>query len=465
MHRAYKKSKDPIHFVGIGGIGMSGIAEILVRLGFPVSGSDVADSATVQKLKTLGVKIYIGHKAENVGNASVVVVSSAISTENVEYQEATVKGISIVARAEMLAELMRLKYGIAVAGTHGKTSTTSLLATVLTHAETDPTVIVGGKVGQLGGNAKLGQGPLMVAEADESDGSFLKLSPIINIVTNIDNDHLDYYGDMKKLRQSFLSFVNKVPYYGRNILCSDDKEVAALIPQIEKPYATYGFEPYANASKSRPHFQITNYTYSKSGCSFDLKRNGENLAQVKLKTPGPHNALNATAALVVALELELDLKIILEGLYSFSGVGRRFEFKGEMKSPKATIFDDYGHHPTEIAATLKAARQYWGKGRIITAFQPHRFSRTKLCWNDFLKCFSDTDELILLDIYSAGEQPLTDIDSKKLSEAIIKAGFKNVHYAGSLDATASYLKSHLKDDDLLITLGAGTVTQLGPLLL
>jgi UDP-N-acetylmuramate--alanine ligase len=465
MYRSYKKTKEPIHFIGIGGIGMSGIAEVLCRLGFPVSGSDAQESATTQRLKELGVKIHIGHDAAHLDAPKVVVYSSAIKNTNPEFVEAKRRGIPLVPRAEMLAELMRLKYGIGIAGTHGKTSTTSMVGTILMAANLDPTVIVGGKVGALGGNAKLGEGQFIVAEADESDGSFLKLSPVITVITNIDNDHMDFYGNMDHLREAFAQFADKVPYYGRVIFCSDDAEARTLLPALHKPYLSYGFNPGPEAGGA-PHLLITEYRTDGEGCRFTITRDGATLCELKLKFPGKHWALNATAAIAVALELDVPLETAVLALDQFAGVGRRFEHKGDLVSPQVRIIDDYGHHPTEIAATVDAARQHWaGKGRVIVAFQPHRFSRTQNCWDQFAPSLKSADHVLLMDIYAAGETAMPGIDSQTLAIAMKQQGCPHVEYSGDVAQTVKKLKATLKDGDLLVTLGAGSVTQLAGFLL
>ncbi len=449
----YKRIKEQVHFIGIGGIGMSGIAEVLSRQGFPVSGSDLSESDTVRRLRELGVKVATGHRAENLQGAKVVVISSAVGRDNPEVLEAQRQGIPIVQRAEMLAELMRLKFGIAIAGTHGKTTTTSMLASIVAQAGADPTVIVGGKVDALGGNAKLGQGQFLIAEADESDGSFLRLSPVVTIVTNIDNDHLDFYGQMEKLRMSFLEFANKVPYYGRSILCADDVEVCKLLPLIAKPHWTYGFSANAN-------FRIVNYKPVPMGSHFTLQRDGNEICRVVLNVPGEHNARNAVGALAAALELDIDLPSALEGLAKFGGVRRRFEVKGQLENPNVTIVDDYGHHPTEITATLTAARSFWTGGRIVVAFQPHRFTRTQICWEQFGSALKNADKIYLLDIYAAGEPAISGINSEALAKLI-----SGCEYVGSLDQAKATVGRGLLAGDLLITLGAGSITQLGPMLL
>lgn len=451
----YKRVKEQVHFIGIGGIGMSGIAEVLVRQGFPVSGSDIASSDTVRRLADLGVRIHVGHKASNLGAAKVVVVSSAIGRDNPELLEAHRLGLPIVPRAEMLAELMRLRFGIAVAGTHGKTSTTSMLATIAFSAGLDPTVIVGGKVDALGGNAKLGKGQFLIAEADESDGSFLRLSPVVTIITNIDNDHLDFYGQMEGLRASFVEFANKVPYYGRSVACIDDPEVRKILPLVAKPVWTYGFSPEAN-------FRIVDFAPAGMGSTFSITRDGARLCDVKLRVPGEHNARNAVGALAAAIEMDVGLEEATEGLSRYAGVRRRFEIKGRLENPDVMVIDDYGHHPTEIAATLAAARLYW-PGRIVVAFQPHRYTRTQLCWDQFSDALKDTDELFLIDIYSAGEPPIAGVSSPELAKMIAKK--RACTYVGTLDEAVDSIRSRLRDGDLLITLGAGSITQFGPKLL
>ncbi|MGE4232574.1 MAG: UDP-N-acetylmuramate--L-alanine ligase [Bacteriovoracia bacterium] len=446
----YKKVKDPIHFIGIGGIGMSGIAQVLAAQGYPVSGSDLVESDTVKKLRNLGIRVSIGHKAENLANAKIVVVSSAVKKDNHEIVEAKRLEIPIVARAEMLAEIMRLKFGIAVAGTHGKTTTTSMLATILFGAQEDPTIIVGGKVDALGGNAKLGKGKFLVAEADESDGSFLSLSPVVTIITNIDNDHLDFYGQMEKLRSAFVNFANKVPYYGRSIVCIDDIETAKIIPMLSKPLWTYGFSEDAQ-------FQITDFKVTNTGSKFSLKRDGAALGEVRLQVPGKHNARNAVAAIAAALEIDLSFEQAVAALENFSGVRRRFEKKGHHASG-ALVIDDYGHHPTEIEATLSAAKSF-SKGRVIAVFQPHRFSRTQLCWDSFAKAFELADTVVLADIYPAGEAPIDGIDSSHLAQHIAQ-NHKDCRYAGKLSEIPSQVSNLLSKDDLLVLLGAGNITQL-----
>lgn len=461
----YKRVKEQIHFVGIGGIGMSGIAEILARLGFPVSGSDLTESDIVKKLRDLGVRIEIGHRAENIAGAKAIVVSSAVSKDNPEVVEARKLQLPIVPRAEMLAELMRLKYGVAVAGTHGKTTTTSMLGSILTHANFDPTVIVGGKVDALGGNAKLGKGQFLVAEADESDGSFLRLSPVVTLVTNIDNDHLDHYGGMTKLRSAFVEFANRVPYYGRTILCIDDEEAKALLKQIDKPVWTYGFSSAAD-------FQIRDFEpCGATGSRFEVWRSRQKLAEVNLVVPGQHNARNAVGAFAAAVELDVPIEKIIESLSLFSGVRRRFELKAKLEKPNITIVDDYGHHPTEIAATISAAKLYVASNdarRLAIVFQPHRYSRTQFCWNQFAESFAGADKVFVLDVYAAGEPPIKGINSRALVDEVKKSGVDAEYIASetkeALIEAARVIRSRLRDADFVITLGAGSVTNVGPLL-
>ncbi len=448
---------------------MSGIAEILVRMGFPVSGSDLSDSDTVRRLRDLGVRVEIGHRAENIEGAKAIVTSSAVTKTNPEVLEAHRRHLPIVARAEMLAELMRLKYGLAVAGTHGKTTTTSLLGSILTYAELDPTIIVGGKVDALGGNAKFGQGQFLVAEADESDGSFLKLSPVVTIITNIDNDHLDHHGSMQLLRTAFAEFANGVPYYGRNIVCIDDAEVQDLIKSIEKPVWTYGFSKAAD-------FQIRDFEHAGiNGSRFSVWRSGQFLTKVTLNIPGEHNARNAVGALAAAIEVDVSVEIAVRALASFTGVRRRFETKARFEKQNITIVDDYGHHPTEIDATLAAAylsQKANGHQRVVVIFQPHRYSRTASCWNQFAASLSKAAQVFLLDVYAAGEAPITGVNSATLTEALKTSGVpveylpvpEQTSAAEGLAVVAKTIKSRIKNGDLIITLGAGNITTLGPLL-
>ncbi len=453
-----------IHFVGIGGIGMSGIAEVLHNLGYEVTGSDVKESDTTNRLNSLGIKVCIGHGAKNVDDAHVVVISSAVSKDNAEVVEAKRKSIPVIPRAEMLAELARMKYGILVAGAHGKTTTTSLIATALASSGLDPTVVIGGKLMSTGSNARLGQGDFLVAEADESDGSFLMLSPTIAVVTNIDREHMDFFKTMDSLRDAFLSFINKVPFYGLAIVCIENEELRKLLPYVHRRYITYGLSPDADAYAAdiKKGFMTV---------SFDVVCKGENLGSFSLPVPGVHNILNSLAAIVAARELKIDTGVIKEALKKFSGIQRRFELKGEEKGIK--VFDDYGHHPTEIKATLNAAKdgilirsktkdqRPKKAGRLFVIFQPHRYTRTKDLMDEFAPCFSGADILCLMDIYPAGEKPISGIDSNALLERIKKTGHKDADYFPDREKLTDNLLMKLKSGDVVLTLGAGDVWKLG----
>ncbi|HAM51818.1 MAG TPA: UDP-N-acetylmuramate--L-alanine ligase [Nitrospiraceae bacterium] len=454
-----------IHFVGIGGIGMSGIAEVLHNLGYEVTGSDLRESDTLIRLRVLGIKVYIGHRPENIDDAHVVVVSSAVSDQNPEVIEAKRRSIPVIPRAEMLAELGRLKYGILVAGAHGKTTTTSLIATVLSHGGIDPTVVIGGKLRATGSNARLGQGDFIVAEADESDGSFLKLSPTIAVVTNIDREHMEFFKSVDALKDAFVSFVNKAPFYGLSILCGENQFVREILPRIHRKCITYGFSPDAD-------IYAVHVKHEYLSISFDVRYGGKNLGNFVVPTPGVHNVLNSLAAIAVGVELKMDIEKIKEGLRSFSGIQRRFEFKGENRGVK--VFDDYGHHPAEIQATLKAAREsLFGprhigaseKGRLIVLFQPHRYTRTRELLNEFAASFSDADVLYLMDIYPAGEKPIEGVSSVAMAEAIRGAGQKNVTHISDRDLLLSSISDGLRPHDVFFTLGAGDVWKTGEELL
>ncbi|OGW51918.1 MAG: UDP-N-acetylmuramate--L-alanine ligase [Nitrospirae bacterium RBG_19FT_COMBO_42_15] len=446
----FKKIKH-IHFVGIGGIGMSGIAEVLLNLGYKVSGSDMNLSDTTKHLKDIGAIIYKGHAASNIAGADVVVISSAVSQENEEVKAAKKLLIPVIPRAEMLAELMRLKYGIAVAGAHGKTTTTSIIATVLARGNIDPTVVIGGKLNSFGTNAKLGQGDFLLAEADESDGSFLKLSPTIAVVTTIDEEHLDYYKNLDAIKKAFLSFVNKVPFYGIAILCLDDKNIQDIIPSVEKRYVTYGFS--AQADFAGKDIELKGFE-----SSFKVINRGKDLGRFILKMPGLHNVYNALAAVAVGLELEIDIDAIKKAFAEFSGVQRRFQVKGEING--VMVVDDYGHHPAEIKATLAAAKSGWDK-RTIVIFQPHRYTRTKDLMKDFATAFYQADVLILTDIYAAGETPIEGVTGERLYETIKGHGHKEVMFIKNKNEIPDYVLKMLKKDDIVITLGAGDVWKIG----
>lgn len=448
---------ERIHFVGIGGIGMSGIAEVLLNLGYRVSGSDLRESDITQRLAGLGGEIAIGHRGENVADADVVVISSAVRDDNPEVVEARRRMIPVIPRAEMLAELMRMKYGIAVAGTHGKTTTTSMIATVLTHGGIDPTIVIGGKLNTLGTNAKLGKGEYLVAEADESDGSFLKLSPSIAVVTNIDTDHLDFYrGGIEEIKDAFVEFINKIPFYGLAVLCLEDPNVADIIPRVRKRFVTYGLS-------SQCDIRATRIRLEGGLTSFVLHYKGYRMGEISFRMPGAHNVLNALACIAVACELDLPFDLVREGFDRFGGVGRRFQVKGEVNG--ITVIDDYGHHPAEIRATLAAARTGWPERRIVVAFQPHRYSRTKELFEEFLTCFYDADILVVTDIYPAGENPIEGVDARRLSEEIARHGQRNVRHVPQLAEVAPALAGVVRPGDMVITLGAGSIWKAGEELL
>jgi UDP-N-acetylmuramate--alanine ligase len=453
----YKKTKH-IHFVGIGGIGMSGIAELLLNLGYKVSGSDLRSTDITRHLEELGGTVYEGHDAAGVAGADVVVASSAVGDDNPEIMAAAEEQIPVIQRAEMLAELMRLKkYGIAIAGSHGKTSTTSLVAAILAEAGMDPTVVVGGKVDCLGGrNARLGDGEFLLAEADESDGSFLKLSPVIEVVTNIDREHLDYYRDLDHIKETFLEFIGKIPFYGVVILCLDDDNVSALLPQIKRRKITYGLTEQADLHASQISVQ---------GClsEFTVTYRGRNLGRVQRTSPGRHIIYNTLAAIAVALELEIDFAVIAKALSGFAGVQRRLQVKGEKQG--ILVVDDYGHHPTEIRATLNAIRDGWPDRRLVVAFQPHRYSRTKELFNEFTTAFHRADVLVLTDVYAASEKPIDGVNSETLLEAIRQHGQRQASYHQSLATLPGYLYDIAEEGDLVLILGAGNIVQVGEQLL
>ena len=447
------KRYQQIHFVGIGGSGMSGIAEIVLNLGYRVTGSDMRRNDAVERLEQLGAKVFIGHDAANVDDSHVVVYSSAVSRENVEVRTARARQIPVIARAEMLAELMRLKYGIAVAGTHGKTTTTSLIGAVLSEGRHDPTIIVGGRVTSLGGNARLGQGEFLVAEADESDGSFLKLDPTIAVVTTIDAEHLDHYGNLELIMEAFTTFVAKVPFYGAAVLCLDEPNIQRLIPRVEKRIITYGID--AAADLVARHVKL-------SGMSsrFEVFQRGTRLGECTLQIPGRHNVLNALAAVAVGLDLEIPFVTIQKALAAFAGVQRRFQVRGVVAG--VTVIDDYGHHPAEIRATLAAAKAGFDS-RVITVFQPHRFTRTKHLREEFLTAFNQADGVIVMDIYAAGETPIPGVTAGDLAEGIRAHGHRHVAYFGGDRARIiDHLRAVLRPGDIVLTQGAGDVSQLGP---
>jgi UDP-N-acetylmuramate--alanine ligase len=450
-----------IHFVGIGGIGMSGIAEVLHNLGYEVTGSDLRESETTERLRGLGIKVYIGHKRGNIDNAHVVVTSSAVSGTNSEVVEAKERNVPVIPRAEMLAELGRLKYGILVAGAHGKTTTTSLVSTILGHAGFDPTVVIGGKLAATGSNARLGRGEFIVAEADESDGSFLKLSPTIAVVTNIDREHMDFFKNMDTLKGAFLSFINKVPFYGLSILCRENEYIRELLPKVHRRYVTYGFSDDAD-------IVATNLRKGFMSVTFDVTFKGQNLGSFFIPMPGSHSVLNSLASIAASLELKVGIDQIREALKGFSGIQRRFEFKGEAGGVK--FFDDYGHHPAEIRSTLRAAKESLvgsgvKGGRLVVLFQPHRYTRTRDLIKEFGSSFPDADVLCITDIYPAGEKPIEGVNPGALLQAIKDNGHADVTYVAGKDSLLTMLARKLKRDDLFITIGAGDVWKIGEELL
>ena len=451
-----------LHFVGIGGIGMSGIAEVLFHRGYAVSGSDLRESDTTEKLAHLGIKISIGHEAQNVHGCGVVIISSAVSNENPEVIEARRLRIPVIPRAEMLGELMRGKTGISIAGSHGKTSTTSMLATVLSTANYDPTIVIGGKVDALGGNAKSGEGEFVVAEADESDGSFLHLPAVYGIVTNIDNDHLDFYESPAAIDRAFIDFVGKMPFYGLSLVCAEDSGVRRCLTHFFKPVKTYGFDPEFDYSAS----EIIDLPLGTRFAAFARKRTDEGLqtirlGELELRVPGRHNVLNALATLGIALEIGVPFEKIKNGLLDYHGVKRRFEICWKSEKEKIVVVDDYGHHPTEILATLKAARTFWD-GRIITVFQPHRYTRTRDSREGFLSAFMDADVVYVTDVYAAGETPIPGVDAESLVHEIMKTQRPNqeVVYAGSLESAMEKVRKDTRTGDLILTMGAGSITRM-----
>jgi UDP-N-acetylmuramate--alanine ligase len=445
-----------VHFIGIGGIGMSGIAELLLNLGYRVSGSDLADSEITGRLRKLGGTVYTGHAEEQVAGADVVVTSTAIAGDNPEVAAAKAAAIPVIPRAEMLAELMRLKYSVAVAGAHGKTSTTSLVANVLAAGGLDPTVVIGGKLKSLGVNAVLGKGDFIVAEADESDGSFLKFSPAIAVVTNIDREHLDYYRDLDDIKQVFLSFIDRIPFYGLAVLCLDNEPVQELIPSIKKRFVTYGTSTQADL---RARSIVADGLRS----AFSVERFGQRLGGLTLNLPGAHNVSNALAAIAVGMELGIPFETVRGALETTEGVQRRMEIKG--CAGGITVVDDYGHHPTEIKATLEAVRQSWPEKRTVVVFQPHRYTRTRALFDDFTRAFYQSDVLVVLPIYAASEAPVAGVSGRLLYEGIQQHGHKEVLYAESMEAAVALLRGRLAAGDLLLTLGAGDVWRLGETIL
>lgn len=450
----FKRFKH-LHFVGIGGVGMCGIAEILLNLGYKISGSDLKPSETTEHLAKLGAHIFTGHQESNVKGADVVVISSAVKEENPEVKAAKQNKIPVIRRAEMLAELMRMKFGIAIAGTHGKTTTTSMIGQILSEGGVDPTIIVGGRVLNLESNAKLGKGMYLVAEADEFDRSFLKLSPTIAVVTNLEAEHLDCYKNLDEIKTAFLEFMNKVPFYGNVILCLNEASLQSLMPQIQRPIITYGTVPEADIAAYDIQFH-------ENSSKFKVRVKGKEKGALNLQVPGIHNVKNSLAALAVGLELEIPWEKIKKALQEFKGVNRRFEVKGVKDG--IMVVDDYAHHPTEIEATLQAAKSGWDK-RIIAVFQPHLYSRTKDFYPEFGKAFFNSDILIVTDVYPAREEPIPGVSGELVAEAAKKSGHKQVFYVPKTTDVATFLKKLLKKEDLVITLGAGDIYKVGTELL
>ena len=450
----FRKTQQ-IHLVGIGGAGMSGIAEVLLTMGYKVTGSDLQTSETTRRLEELGGKIFIGHQESNVGEAQVVVISSAVAAGNPEVVAAKARQIPVIPRAEMLAELMRLKFGVAIAGAHGKTTTTSMVANVLAQGGLDPTMVIGGKVNALGSHARLGRGELLVAEADESDGSFLRLSPTVVTVTNLDREHLDHYGSMERINECFIEFINKIPFYGLAVLCADDERLRALFPHIVKRYHTYGLHEREGISTD---FTATEISLKQWGGEFRAHFRGKNLGPFRLAVPGIHNVSNALAAIAIGVELEIPVDLIRKGLAAFTGVERRFHLCGETGG--IMVVDDYGHHPTEVRATLAAAKQGWDR-RLVVLFQPHRYTRTRDCVEDFAHAFDRADQLFITEIYAAGEQPISGVSGERLAETIRAAGHPSVTFIERKESMPDQVLPHLKQGDLVLTLGAGDIWKAG----
>jgi UDP-N-acetylmuramate--alanine ligase len=442
-----------IHFIGIGGSGMNGIAEVLLNLGYNVSGSDLTENASAKRLAKLGAKIFIGHKTENLAHADIVVVSTAIKEDNPELIAAYKQQIPVLPRAQMLAELMRFHQGIAIAGTHGKTTTTSIISSIFIEANFDPTFVIGGVLNGLGANAKLGSGKYFIAEADESDASFLRLQPIMSVVTNIDADHMQTYdNDFTKLRAAFISFLQNLPFYGLAIVCNEDPVIRELLPKIGRPTITYGFTEDCD-------IWAENCTQQGMTCGFTVHRKNAPLLNVTLNLPGKHNILNTLAAIAVATECDIPDSAILTALANFKGVGRRLQFYGDLQidNKKVAVFDDYGHHPNEIKATLKAMQEAWPQKRIVLAFQPHRYTRVQSLFDDFAEVLSSADLLLLLEIYSAGEKPLSGISGRALANNIRKRGKTDPVFIESTSDLIEMLPNVLHDNDVLILQGAGNI--------
>jgi len=435
---------------------MSGIAELLLNLGYKVSGSDISSSDITRRLERLGGIVFKGHSEEQIHGADVVVTSSAVGPENPEVVAAGRASIPVIPRAEMLAELMRLKYSVAIAGAHGKTSTTSIVASVLAKGGLDPTVVIGGKLKSIDSNALLGEGDYIVAEADESDGSFLKMSPTIAVVTNIDREHLDYYKGLNHIQEVFLKFIEKIPFYGLAVLCLDNEPIQEIIPNIQKRFTTYGMSTQAD-------FRAKDVVFEGLKSRFKVDHLGTLLGEILLNLPGIHNVYNSLASIAVGIELDIPFEVIKSALQTAEGVQRRLEIKGEKKG--VTVVDDYGHHPTEIKTTLEAARECWPDRRVVAVFQPHRYSRTQALFDDFTRAFYQSDLLVVLPIYAAGEKEIKGVDGQALFEEIQRHGHKDVVYVESLETAVSHLKTILVSNDILLTLGAGDVWKVGEMLL
>lgn len=451
----FRKTQQ-IHLVGIGGSGMSGIAEVLLTLGYKVTGSDLQASETTRRLEEQGGRIFFGHQESNVGEAQVVVISSAVAATNPEVLVAKARQIPVIPRAEMLAELMRLKFGVAIAGAHGKTTTTSMVANVLAQGGLDPTMVIGGKVNALGSHARLGRGDILVAEADESDGSFLRLSPTVVAVTNLDREHLDHYGSMERINECFAEFINKIPFYGLAVLCADDERLRALFPRIVKRYQTYGLQERDGIV---PDFKATDVVLKQWGAEFRAHFRGKNLGPFRLAVPGIHNVSNALVAIAIGVELDIPVDLIRKGLAAFTGVERRFHLRGEAGG--IMVVDDYGHHPTEVKATLAAAKQGWGDRRLVVLFQPHRYSRTRDCMEEFTHAFDQAEMVFMTDIYAAGEQAIPGVSGANLAEAIRAAGHPSVTFVERKESLPDEVMPHLKPGDLVLTLGAGDIWKAG----
>lgn len=451
---SFRKTKQ-VHFIGIGGSGMSGLAEIVMLMGYKVTGSDLSSSSVTTRLINRGAKIFQGHIKENVGDADVVVVSSAINSSNPEIEYAKSKLIPVIPRAELLAELMRMKYAIAVAGSHGKTTVTSMIGELLTNSNLDPTIIIGGKVDRLGSGARLGEGQYIVTEADESDGSFLNLYSTLAVVTNIDSEHLDYYGNFEEIKNTFTSFINKVPFYGSGVLCLDDPTIQEIIPNLKKRYLTYGVTTSAN-------FMAREIRFDKLESSFVFVAFGKEIAELTISMPGTHNVYNALAALAVAYELDLNLESAVKSLDRFKGIERRTQLKGEYN--KIMVIDDYGHHPNEIRATLQAIKKGFPKRRLVVGFEPHRYSRTRDHMSQFHRSFYDADLLFVTNIYSAQEKPIRGVSAEAIVSGIIEHGKKEARYVESLELLADRFMEVAQPNDIFLTLGAGSITTVSDML-